>query len=497
MVCGAKMVKEGVGKRIVIGAGLQVASRMVTRCIDLVALVVLAHLLSPADFGLVAIAMSVVMIVEAIMEMPLGLALVALPVRHESHYETVFTLQLMRGLILASVLIASTWPLSHFYGDDRLIGLVCALAIAPMSRGMANPKMIEFSLKLNFLPSAIVEVSGKVVAFALSVSCAWLTNSYWALPIATIAGPVVMLIVSYILAPYWPRISLRRWSSFSSYVGWSALGQTIRSIMWQMDPLLLGRLVGQSELGGFSMAANIASLPSQIFVEQTNNPLVVAFSRLRDDVPRLRAAYLKSAASIAAFGLPIMVGLALTAGPLVSLVFGEKWQALPPVLQGLAVAVVPSFLTAPFAALAIAVERPRVITRVVIIEFIVRLPIVLFGAMHFGVIGVVIARIVVAIIVLCIVSASVTTLIGLGPIRQLLAFWRQIMSVAVMAAFVWSMQWMLDQGGPQMLAAVRFGALVLSSAVVYAASLFALWHLSGKPDGLESYIRGFIVRSVP
>src|SRR2546430_16460442 len=91
-----------IGSRTTAGASILIVSRLATRCIDLAALFILGRLLSPADFGIVAIAMSVVMIVEAVMELPVGFALVAFPARTKAHYDTAFTLQLAKGILLAA-----------------------------------------------------------------------------------------------------------------------------------------------------------------------------------------------------------------------------------------------------------------------------------------------------------------------------------------------------------------------------------------------------------
>src|SRR5260370_36780557 len=95
--------------RITAGATILIVSRLITRCIDLMALVILGRLLSPADFGLVAIAMSVTLIVEAVMELPVGLALVTFPTRTKLHYDTAFTLQLIRGMGLPVILMILSW----------------------------------------------------------------------------------------------------------------------------------------------------------------------------------------------------------------------------------------------------------------------------------------------------------------------------------------------------------------------------------------------------
>lgn len=473
-----------------------IASRVITRCIDFAALVIMARLLSPEDFGLVAIAMSVIMIVEAIMELPLGYVLVTLPTRTKSHYDTVFTLQLLRGLVLAVILLISAWPLAQIYSDDRLILLICALSIAPASRGLSSPRIIEFSMNFEFLPNLIVEVVGKLIAVALAVASAWLTRSYWSLAIATIASPITMLVVSYIYAPYLPAISLRKWHDFSGYVGWTTFGQTVRALVWQMDPLMLGRLVNRFELGAFSMAANLAALPGQVFVDQMMNPFVVAFSSVRADTRRLTTAYQKSAVSIVALSLPIMVGMSLNAEAIVRLAFGEKWLAAATILRWLSWGVIPSFFTGPLAALAISLDRPRILTRIVVIEFVVKFPVMLIGVWHYGIAGAVAARLATALVIAGCAMLAARELIGLRIRDQLLGPWRPMISTVIMAVMIAPLESAFGNVSEYSQLLLRLAIIVGVGAATYVSSMFLLWNLIGRPDGLESHIARLLASGV-
>jgi PST family polysaccharide transporter len=477
--------------RTATGATILIASRLITRCIDFGALVVLARLLSPEDFGLVAIAMSVVMIVEAIMELPLGFALVTLPERTKLHYDTAFTLQLMRGLILAVLLLISSWPLSLIYNDPRLFWLVCALSIAPASRGLSSPRMVEFSMNFDFLPNLVMEVVGKLFALALSVGSAWLTRSYWSLAVGTIVSPITMLVVSYIYAPFIPAISLKKWRDFATYVRWTTFGQTISALLWQMDPLLVGRFVNRFELGGYSMAGNLAALPGQIFVGQLMNPLVVAFSSVREDALRLAAAYQKSALSIITLGLPVMVGMSMTAEPLLRFAFGEKWLAAAPILRWLPWAIIPSFYTGPLAALAVTLQRARIITRLLVIELCIKFPVMLIGIWYYGIAGAVAARVLIALMVAAGSMRAVRELIGLRVRDQLFGSWRPTVSAAIMAVMVASLEgsWGDAPG-------LHLAIVVIVGATVYAGSMFLLWSVTGRPDGIESHIAKVLTSSV-
>jgi O-antigen/teichoic acid export membrane protein len=487
---------QSIKNRTAAGASILIASRLITRCIDFGALVILARLLSPDDFGLVAIAMSVIMIAEAIMELPLGFALVALPTRTKVHYDTVFTLQLLRGLLLAVLLLTASWPLSQVYGDQRLIGLVCALSIAPASRGLTSPRIIEFSMDFNFFPNLVMEVAGKLVALALSVSSAWLTKSYWSLAIGTIASPTAMLVVSYIYAPYLPAISLKKWHDFAVYVRWTTFGQTIRALVWQMDSLMLGRFVNRLELGNFSMAANLAALPGQVFVDQMMNPLLVAFSSVRENTHRLTAAYQKSATGIAAFGFPIMVGMSMNAELIIRLAFGEKWLAAATILRWLSWATIPSFFTGPFGALAVSLGKPRIITRLLVVDFVIRFPLMLVAILHYGIAGAAAARLIIAVAIAAYTMMSVRVLIGLPIKDQLVGPWRPAISAVVMAVMILPLEPSVGYVLEYHQLIVRLAVIVGVGAAGYASSMFLLWGLVGCPDGLESHVARLVVSGI-
>ena len=348
---------QKLGTRATLGAGLLIVSRFVTRGIDSVTLVALGRLLSPADFGLVAIAMSVMLIAEAVMELPVGLALTSMPRRLNEHYDTAFTLQLIRSGILVAVLVVLSIPLSMIYNDQRVGWLLCALSVAAATRGMGSPLIVEYALKLDYRPHLFLEISGKLVALLVSVVSAWWSRSYWAIAAGMIANPVTVVAMTYFVAPYFPTLTVSKWRDFSNYLRWSTATQVITSFNWQMDQLLLGKLISRVELGQFSMASNLSFMPSQIIVNQVTGPLVVAFALVRDDAERMRAAYRKSAITIVSVALPISIGMSMLSAPMVKVVLGQRWLDAAPILEWLSVAMVPSLFVGPLPALVISLRK--------------------------------------------------------------------------------------------------------------------------------------------
>jgi O-antigen/teichoic acid export membrane protein len=484
---------QKIRSRTTVGATIMIASRLGARCIDLLALAVLGRLLSPADFGLIAIAMSVMMIVEAITELPVGLALVAFPERTEAHFDTAFTLQLMRALALASVLIIAAWPLSQVYGDDRLIGLISALSIAPASRGLVSPRMTEYAMDLDFRPNFVMEILGKLVSLAVSVGLAWSTRSYWSLALGTIAAPLTMAVISFLYAPFRPAITLRKWRDFSGYLRWTTATQVMTATNWQMDQLLLGKFVSRVELGRFSMASNLSAMPWQILVVQVMNPLLVGFSLVREDANRLAAAYRKSSVTIVTVGLPVLVGMWLTAEPLIRIILGDQWSEAAPYLRWLAVAAMPYMLVAPLNPLAMTLNRTSIFFRLALTEFLFKFPLMLVGTWFYGIDGALVVRVATGFFVAGCSMLAVRELIRQSIWAQLIAPWRPVLGVIVMALVVMRLDgsFVNVHDHLQLIVALLWVATI--GAVVYGCSIFLLWRLAGCPDGLETSVLGFLL----
>jgi O-antigen/teichoic acid export membrane protein len=210
--------------------------------------------------------MTLIFIVEAVLELPLSSALLRLPEMTRRAFETAFTLGLLRGLLVAGVMAALAWPIARIYGDDRLVLLVCTLALAPATRGLISPRMILFEKALDFRRKGALELLGKTVAATVAISTAVTTGSYWAVAAGTVATPTVMMICSYIMAPMRPRLTLADWPLFSDLIGWNFVSQTIAAINWQIDRILLPRFTDVASFGRFAAANDLSQLPHQAVI---------------------------------------------------------------------------------------------------------------------------------------------------------------------------------------------------------------------------------------
>ncbi|MGZ2485066.1 O-antigen/teichoic acid export membrane protein [Rhizobium pisi] len=311
-----------------------ISGKFLARLLDFISLLVLARLLSPADFGLVAIATSVLVIVEAVLDLPLTQALMRQPSPSDEMFATAFTLSLLRGAAIGLLMIVIAWPMALIYHDTRLFALVAVLSIAPAMRSMISPRMVLFMQRFDFKREFALDLITKGSTLLLGVGVAVTTGSYWGLAIGAVAGPTAAMITSYVFAPMRPAFSLSEWKHFQDMISWNTVSQVLSSINWQLDRLLLPRFSGLSTFGAFSVADNIAGIPYQTFVGPLLRPLMAAFSVV-EDRRNLVAAYLKATNAITFVAAPVLIALAFLAEPTVRLLVGEKWASAAPILQWL------------------------------------------------------------------------------------------------------------------------------------------------------------------
>jgi O-antigen/teichoic acid export membrane protein len=487
---------EVIGGDTAKGGTWAVAARFISRIMDLVTMVVLARVLRPADFGLVAIAMAVIFVVESALELPISQALVRLPEVHREHYDTAFTLSLIRAITVTLAISLLAWPFAHFYNDYRLLGLVCWLSLAPASRGFVSPKLADFSRRFDFTPDFTMELIGKFTAFSVSIIVALITHSYWSIALGTVISPLASTLTSYILAPYRPRLSLAALSSFTGFLGWITAAQMLGAINWQADRLLMGKLATRGEMGLFSAANDTANIPLLSLLGPVLRPLLSAFAHLRHDVPRLARSYQNSAAAIVTLALPILVGESILAGPTIRLLMGEHWSGAVVYLRWLPLSLIPSLFAAPLPSLAMAFDRTQIFFKRNLLEICVKLPLVIFCAIQFGFRGIVAARAISETVMVVYSVIVVRRFLGISITRQLLGPWRTLVSAAAMAAILAVLAGHINingaRGSLKLMAQVL--ATVTAGTITYVTVLLSLWAANGKPAGLEAMLVERVLR---
>jgi O-antigen/teichoic acid export membrane protein len=449
--------------------------------------VLLARLLVPADFGLVATATTVFGILSSLTELSLGSALVRHPDPRDRHFDVAWTLGLARSLLLTLVLCVSAPVFVRVFNEPRLLSIMLVLAGGIAIGGLANPKLILFQRQLVYWQDFALQVTTKIVMLATTLAIAFTFGSYWALVAGLVGSQVTYVVLSYALHPYRPSLRVAGARELLDFTVWLSLGQAVNTLNWKSDPLLVGYFLGPTALGHYTFGDNLAQLPSREAITPIAQTLFPAFSRLSSNPVAIRSAYVRAQTFLFTIALPIGCGFAAVAEPTVSLLLGAKWLPSVLVIQALAAVFAVQTLTNPLQALAMSLGNTRDLFRRDLVGFAIRIPLLVVGAVFGGIRGVVFARVASGLLGTVINVALVSRLTGISALRQLLNNTRPILATALMVSAVLALQNFPLLAA--MLPANRVVALALtvaSGALVYLVSLYVLWRLSGRPSGPET-----------
>jgi O-antigen/teichoic acid export membrane protein len=477
---------HGIKDRLRKGAGWLTATRVLVNLIAFANTLLLARLLVPDDFGLVAIATTFTAIITSITELSLASALVQHKELHEDHFDGAWTLNLLRGAILALLIWVLAIPIARLYGDPRLAPILLVIGATTLLGGVANPKLAIFTKELIFRQEFVIAVSQKVTGLAVMVLVALIFRSYWALVAGTVAAQVSATVLSYSLIPYKPRLRLRRVAELLSFSFWITLGQTVNTLNWKFDQLLVGYFLGNTSLGYYMVGNNLAALPTRESTAPLDQTLFPAFVLLTHDLARLRSAYQRAQSLLCAVALPLGFGFAIISEPLVRLTLGARWLAVVIVIQMLAGNFALQTLSSTAEPLALAMGKTQGLFKRDLLNFGLRLPLIVIGMIAGGLVGIVCARCIFGAAAVAINMEMVRRLLGLSFRDQVAVNLRTLISVGTMTVAVFFIGRTVGNVDDQLYLAAKIACMVTSGAVIYMATLFLLWHGAGRPAGFES-----------
>jgi lipopolysaccharide exporter len=489
------------------------AAKIIVNLLALGSTIILARLLTPEDFGVVALATTMLSIVSAVTELSLASALIHHKAPTDTHFHTAWTLNLSRAVFIGILFCAGAPIASKFYNEPRLLNIMIALGASIALAGFSNPKTIILTRQLVFWQEFLMTVSQKLAAFIVGISIAFFYKSYWALVASMIAYQLIGIIVSYIIIPFIPKFSFSYARELWSFSIWLTLGKIVNTLNWKFDHLLIGSYLGSRALGYYTVGDNLAGLPTRETIAPLEITLFPGFKQIAHDLDRLRSAYRSAQSLIFAIVLPIGVGCALIAHPLVLLAMGSKWLPAVNVIQVLSCVFALQTLSSPVHPLAMAKGETKLLFNRDLISFVIRVPIIIAGMFLGGLLGIIYARSITGVIAIFINMYLVRRLIGIGVLAQISANMRSLLSVIVMSGGVLVIEYIVGgEGTPiflksllgrlvapislseilrydeQTLLAIKIVLFIITGTILYITVHLIFWLIAKKPLGPEAEV---------
>ena len=337
-----------------------------SRGLQLGMLVLLANLLKPADFGLLGIGLLVLSGLRNFTTMGLDEAVIQREEDDVNRYlNTVWGLELLRGSLLAAVLLALAPVIGSVFGEPRAPDVVRVLAASPLLMALRNPAVVYFRKRLDFHREFAYQMSGSVSRFVVSVGWALVSPTVWALVFGLLASEAIKSVFSFVAHEYRPRPALdrERAAELIGYGKWLTGNSILYFLYSEGDDAVVGWLLTSTMLGFYQTAYRLSNAPATEISQVIGKVMFPAFSTLQDDPAALRMAYYRVLQTSMFVACPLAFGIVAVAEVFVPTFMGEEWLPMITAMQLLAVYGLLRSLGKTMSPLWKAIGRPDYVTK--------------------------------------------------------------------------------------------------------------------------------------
>lgn len=331
--------EHGIGRQAMTGMAWSIFATGGGRLISLASIAVLARLLTPTHFGLVAFAMVFIAYVEAIGDLGTGAALIRWPERWRDVAQVTFAINLAMGAVWFGLTLAAAPAIAQFFGSADGVSVLRALAWTFLLKGLGNTHDALLQRELRFQARAIPEVSLLVAKAAVAIPLALAGFGVWSLVWGQLVGQALWTGLLWVMVPWrparaFPRLDIAR--QLFAYGRGIVAVNVLAAVVHHVDVVVIGRVFGATALGLYQMADKLPDLAITLVSRSASKVLFPVFGRLQTGGDALREMYATSLRYLSLLTTPAAALLMVLAEPIVLTVLGAQWLPAVPILRALA-----------------------------------------------------------------------------------------------------------------------------------------------------------------
>ena len=476
-----------VGRKTAVGASWMIAWRMFSRGLGMVSTLVLARILVPADFGLIAMATMIAGVIEGFSALGLDDALVRHHDPEKPLYDTAFSIQMIRCCANALLILASAQAATEWFEEPRLYPILLILAGLTAVSGLENIGIVDFRRQMRFDREFQLLFLPRIAGFVVTVACAVTMRSYWALVIGIAVSKLARLVSTYVVHPYRPHFALSRWRDLAGFSFWTWVGGLVELVWERMDGFIIGPVLGPARLGVFIIAFEIAWLPISELVSPAGRALFAGLSVAQRQGSPLVDVAMPVTSALLLVVLPLSLAISAAANCVTAVLLGPRWVDAGPLIAVFSALCV--FSTFSFVGKTVLVAQARVRESVVAIALaaVVKAGIVLAAAQTGDMMVMAVASVATIGVESLMFMVQVHWRSGIAIGHALRGLGRIMISSAAAAAVLYlsGLGWAPSPAATLWALAQGAAAGLLAMAVFYGVQ-WALWRLAGRPEGPEA-----------
>jgi lipopolysaccharide exporter len=349
------------GKQAIGGAGIVLLIRLFQRGVGIISMLILARLLAPEDFGVVAIATLVVYFFDALSDNGGRDYIVQKRQVDAEDLNSAWSLNLVLKLAVWLLFLVSVPLLTAHYERTDLDGALFVISLVLPIGTLVNPGLWLFTREINYRPLLKMAAISRTVSFVVVVALAVVTKSYWAMIVGIVIEPLVNVTVSRYLHPHVPAWSFARVSKQWDFTKWVLMKGLVGYARAELDSLLVASRFPLQEIGGYTLMRNLSAMPVQQVAVPASEPLMAIFAKIKDDTARIAEQVRIAVIVIFAVMLPFTFLMWQFDRAIVTLILGAQWIEYAPILGLLSLALIPGTILTIFHRLCVAQGAVRFI----------------------------------------------------------------------------------------------------------------------------------------
>ena len=331
---------DGVRGRTATGGVWVVMINAADKLLQMGKLIVLASLIAPDAFGLLGIALLVLVVLRQATEFGFDVALIQQREEDvDAYLNTAWTMRILQGVALGAIAYAAAPLIASFFSEPRVTPLLRVLALSPLIVGLRNPAAVYFKKNLEFHKQFVYRITGSVFDVVVAIAFGLVFGSVWALIVGKLAGDTTRTLVSYAIDDHrpWPEFEREFAVEMFGYGKWVLGSGMVIIALNRGDDAFLGWFLGATALGFYQLAYQFSNAPATEISHVISKVTFPAYSKVQDDVATLRNGFFTTVQLTSLVAIPASVGILVVTPTFVEAFFRPQYYPMIPVMQMLAV----------------------------------------------------------------------------------------------------------------------------------------------------------------
>jgi lipopolysaccharide exporter len=364
-------------------------SRLSTRGLDLIKLVIVARLLSPDDFGLLGMAILAMAVFQVFTETGFKDAIIQNKNDVKCYLNTAWTTLIIRGIILYVIVFFSAPYVALFFGEPRAGLIIQVLGLTIVLDGLQNIAVVLLRKELEFQKQFVLNLGGSLPSFILTVLLAFILKDVWALVYGSIIGRVGMIFISYLVHSYKPRLEFHLLKAKELFIfgKWILAASIVIFIATNGDNIFVGRYLGAFSLGLYALAFSISNITTTEITHVIGAVAFPAYTKIQEDQVTSKKALSRTIRTVLTISIPISIAIILFIPEFTKYILGEQWIAIIWPVRILAIAGLLRSVSAAWGAFYLSKGKPKYDFYKNLVKVIGIFSTIYFLTQYYGIIG--------------------------------------------------------------------------------------------------------------